>query len=36
MSFRARLTLLFVVIVVVALAGFGVLVFRLISDAQAG
>jgi diguanylate cyclase (GGDEF)-like protein len=36
MSFRTRLTLLFVVIVLVAMTGFGVLVFKLIADAQRG
>lgn len=36
MSFRSRLTLSFTVIVLLTMTGFGVLVFRLISDSQAG
>jgi diguanylate cyclase (GGDEF)-like protein len=36
MSFRARLTTFFVVIVVVPMAAVGILVFRLISDSQQG
>src|SRR4051794_13534818 len=36
MSFRARLSLLFVVIVLVTMVGFGVLAFRLIDESQAG
>ncbi|MEA2391154.1 MAG: hypothetical protein QOK31_1263 [Solirubrobacteraceae bacterium] len=36
MSFRSRLTLLFVLIVVVTMVAFGVVAFRLIADSQAG
>ena len=36
MSFRARLTTFFVLIVVVPMAAIGVLMFRLINDSQQG
>src|SRR3954451_24731151 len=36
MSFRTRLSLLFVVIVLLTMIGFGVLAFRLIDESQAG